>query len=148
MPLSTDPEYDDFFEPLNLDIEDLQKLDAVIENDYRRMGAASKSPSSSTFGRSLSGRRTIGGVLSPRSSSPKELNEPSSSCQGMPQRSPEHSTDRKVKKWDHTAFAKTLAKTGTKGKTKAIKLDEDAGEEDTVEFEQFPAPFAAGKLVT
>ena len=45
MPLSTDPEYDDFFEPLNLDIEDLQKLDAVIENDYRRMGAASKSPS-------------------------------------------------------------------------------------------------------
>jgi hypothetical protein len=56
MPLSTNPEYDDFFEPLNLDIEDLQELDARIENDYRRKGgaaSASKPPSSNTFGRFL-----------------------------------------------------------------------------------------------
>ena len=80
MLLSTNPEYDDFFEPLNLDIEDLQKLDTGIENDYRQMGAASKSPSSNTFGHSLSGCQAIGGVLSLRSSSLKELNKPSSSC--------------------------------------------------------------------
>lgn len=101
------PEFDDSFDPFNVDIQDLQGLDAATE-DYRRKEAAapaSKSPSSNPFGRSLQ-TTLFGDVLSPRSSSPKE---PSSSQQ----RSPEHSTDRKVKKWDHTAFAKT----GTKRKT-------------------------------
>jgi hypothetical protein len=101
--------------------------------------SASKSPSSNTFGRSLSRRQTIGDVLSPRSSL-QNLKEPSSSRQGAQQRSPEHSTNRKVKKWDHTAFVKT-------GTNRETELDKDADEENTVEFEQFPAPFAAGKLV-
>jgi hypothetical protein len=46
-------------------------------------------------------------------------------------------TDCKVKKWNHTAFAKT----GTKGKIrkrKARELDKDVDEEDAVE--QFTTP--------
>lgn len=134
---------DDVFDlTFDVDVQDLRELDAAIENDYRRKGAAptAKSPSSNTFGRSLSGRQTtlFGDVISPRSS-PKK---PSSSRRGAQQGSPEKSADRKVKKWDHTAFAKT----GAKRKRKARELDEDA-EEDAVEFEQFPAPFVAGELV-
>lgn len=140
-PLSTNPASDDVYDLFNVDIQDFQELDAAIEKDLRRKEAAptSKSP---TFGRSLSGRQTtlFGNVLSP---SPKK---PSSSRRGAQQRSPERSTDRKIKKWDHTAFSKTGTKRKT-GKRKAKELDEDADEEDAVEFEQFPAPFVAGKLV-
>jgi hypothetical protein len=109
-PLSTNPESDDSFDPFNVDMQNLQGLDAATE-DYRRKEAAapaapaSKPPSSNTFGRSL--QTTL------------------------------HSTDRKVKKWDHTAFAKTETKRKT-GKRKARELDEDADEEDAVE--QFTAP--------
>lgn len=138
---------DDVFDlTFDVDIQDLRELDAAIENDYRRKGAAptAKPPSSNTFGRSLSGRQTtlFGDVISPKSSPPKK---PSSSRRGAQQGSPEKSADRKVKKWDHTAFAKTGVKRKT-GKRKARELDEDA-EEDAVEFEQFPAPIVAGELV-
>jgi ATP-dependent DNA helicase MPH1 len=55
--------------------------------------------------------------------------------------------NRKAKKWDHTAFSKTgrRRKVG-KGKGKE-NMDEAEGEEDPVEFEQFPAPFIPGKLI-
>ncbi|KAH9049465.1 hypothetical protein EDB84DRAFT_1649374, partial [Lactarius hengduanensis] len=128
---------DDLFDlTFDVDAQDLQKLDAAIEKDYRRKAAPS---SSNTFGRSLSGRQTtlFGGIVPPRSPSPKK---PPSSRRGAQQKSPSHSTDRKVKKWDHTAFAKTGTKRKT-GKRKAKDLDEEGDEEDAVEFEQFPAPF-------
>jgi ATP-dependent DNA helicase MPH1 len=146
-PPFTNPDSDDVFDlTFDVDIQDLRELDAAIEKDYRRKGAAptSKSPSSNTFGRSLSGRQTtlFGDVISPTISSPKK---PSSSNRGAQQRSPEKSSDRKVKKWDHTAFSKTGVKRKT-GKRKARELDEDADEEDAVEFEQFPAPFVAGEF--
>ena len=147
-PLFTAPDSDDVFDlTFDVDIQDLQELDAAIEKDYRRKEAAptSKSPSSNKFGRSLSGRQTtlFGDVISPRSSPPKKA---SSSRRGAQQKSPGHSTDRKVKKWDHTAFAKTGAKWKA-GKRKAKELDDEADEEDAVEFEQFPAPFVAGEFV-
>jgi ATP-dependent DNA helicase MPH1 len=152
MPLSTNSESDelfDFFDPLNFTIQDLQELDAAVDNDYRHndyrrkeAAACASKPSSNTFGRSLSGRQTISDVLSPRSSSPKIL----SPSRGAQQRSPEHSADRKVKEWKCNAFAKTGTKWKT-GKRKAIESDEYADEEDAVEFEQFPAPFDGGKLV-
>ncbi|KAH8998735.1 P-loop containing nucleoside triphosphate hydrolase protein [Lactarius hatsudake] len=131
---------DDLFDlTFDVDVQDLQELDAAIEKDYRRKAAPS---SSNTFGRSLSGRQTtlFGGIVPPRSPSPKK---PPSSRRGAQQKSPRHSTDRKVKKWDHTAFAKTGAKRKT-GKRKAKDLDEEGDEEDAVEFEQFPAPFVPG----
>ncbi|KAI9445432.1 P-loop containing nucleoside triphosphate hydrolase protein [Lactarius indigo] len=139
-PPLTNLDSDDLFDlTFDVGVQDLQELDAAIEKDYRRKAApASKSPSSNTFGRSLSGRQTtlFGGVV-PRSPSPKK---PSSSRRGAQQKSPNHSTERKVKKWDHTAFAKTGAKRKT-GKRKAKELDVEGDEEDGVEFEQFPAPF-------
>ncbi|KAH9075821.1 P-loop containing nucleoside triphosphate hydrolase protein [Lactarius deliciosus] len=128
---------DDLFDlTFDVDAQGLQELDAAIEKDYIRKAAP---PSSNTFGRSLSGRQTtlFGGIVPPRSPSPKK---PPSSRRGAQQKSPSHSTDRKVKKWDHTAFAKTGAKRKT-GKRKAKDLDEEGDEEDAVEFEQFPAPF-------
>ena len=148
VPSFANPGSDDIFDlTFNVDIQDLQELDVAIENDYRRKGAppTSESSSSNTFGRSLSSRQTtlFGDVISPRSSSPKK---PSSSRRVAQQKSPRHSTDRKVKKWDHTAFAKTGVKRKV-GKRKARDLDEEGDEEDAVEFEQFPAPFVAGELI-
>ncbi|KAH8992001.1 P-loop containing nucleoside triphosphate hydrolase protein [Lactarius akahatsu] len=130
---------DDLFDlAFDVDAQDLQELDAAIEKDYRRKAAPS---SSNTFGRSLSGRQTtlFGGIVPPRSPSPKK---PPSSRRGAQQKSPSHPTDRKVKKWDHTAFAKTGAKRKT-GKRKAKDLDEDGDEDDAVEFEQFPCTFCS-----
>ena len=147
-PPFTNPDSDDIFDlTFNVDMQDLQELDAAIEKDYTRKGAAltSKSPSSNAFGRSLSNRQTtlFGDVISPRSSS---SNKPSSSRRVAQQTSPGRSTDRKEKKWDHTAFAKTGVKRKV-GKRKAKDLDEEGDEEDAVEFEQFPAPFVAGELI-
>ena len=144
MPPFANPDSDDIFDlTFNVDIQDLQELDAAIEKDYRRKEAAPTS-SSNTFGRSLSSRQTtlFGDVISP-GSSPKK---PSSSRRAAQQQSPKRSTDRKVKKWDHTAFAKTGMKRKA-GKRKARDSDEERDEEDAVEFEQFPAPFVAGESI-
>jgi ATP-dependent DNA helicase MPH1 len=141
---------DDLFDlSFDVGVQDLQRLDAAIERDYQRKGgSASKSPSSGAFtARSLSGRQItlFGEVISPRTSPSKK---PSSSRGGPQQRkSPTRQVNRKVKKWDHTAFAKTgrRPKVG-KGKEKE-NLEEEREEEEVVEFEQFPAPFVPGKLI-
>jgi ATP-dependent DNA helicase MPH1 len=140
---------DDLFD-LTFDVgaQDLQQLDAAIEKDYKRQTSSiSKSPLSRTVARSLSGRQTtlLGDVLSPESSPSKK---PPSSRRGAQQRrSPTRPINRTPKKWDHTAFAKTGRRRNVgKGKGKE-NLDEEEGEEDTVEFEQFPAPFIPGELV-
>jgi len=55
--------------------------------------------------------------------------------------------NRKTKKWDHTAFAKTgRRRKAGKGKEKE-NIDEEGDEEEVVEFQQFPAPFVQGTLV-
>jgi ATP-dependent DNA helicase MPH1 len=139
---------DDLFDlTFDVGLQDLQNLDAAIERDYNKQsGSTSKSPLSGTVTRSLSGRQTtlLGDVLSPESSPSKK---PSSSRRGAQQRkSPTRSVNHKAKKWDHTAFAKTgRGRKVGKGKGKE-NLDELEGEEDAVEFEQFPAPFIPGEL--
>jgi len=137
-PPFTNADSDDLFDlTFNVDVQDLQELDAAIEKDYVRKA-------SNTFGRSLSGRQTtlFGGVISPRSSSPKK---PPSSRRAAQQKSPRRLNDRKDKKWDHTAFAKTGVKRKV-GKRKERDSDEE-GDGDAVEFEQFPAPFVPGELI-
>lgn len=55
---------------------------------------------------------------------------------------------QKIKKWDHTEFAKTgLKPKPKKGKDRQSdeELDEDESEE--LEFEQFPAPFVSGSYL-
>jgi ATP-dependent DNA helicase MPH1 len=146
----TVPDSDDLFDlTFDVGVQDLQRLDAAIEKDYRRKAdAPSKSPSSGAgafTARSLSGRQVtlFGDVISPRTSPSKK---PPSSRRSVQQRkSPTRPVNRPTKKWDHTAFAKTgRRQRAGKGKGKE-NLDEE--EEEVVEFEQFPAPFVPGKLI-
>ncbi|KAI0307594.1 hypothetical protein B0F90DRAFT_1675089 [Multifurca ochricompacta] len=132
---------DDLYDlTFNIGLQDLQKLDAAIEKDYRLKAAStSKSPSASAFTRSLSGRQTtlFGDVIS--------AGTPPSSRRGTQQRkSPTRPVNRKTKTWDHTAFAKTGRKRKAGNGNGRGKLDEEGGNEDAVEFEQFPAPYFPG----
>jgi ATP-dependent DNA helicase MPH1 len=140
---------DDLFDlTFDVDVQDLQQLDAAIEKDYRRQtGSTSKTPLSGAVPRSLPGRQTtlLGDVLSPENSPSKK--PPSSRRRTHQRKSPIRPVNRKTKKWDHTAFAKTGTRRNVgKGKGKENMADEQ-GEEDVVEFEQFPAPFIPGELV-
>ncbi|KAL0950881.1 hypothetical protein HGRIS_007640 [Hohenbuehelia grisea] len=49
---------------------------------------------------------------------------------------------QKTKKWDHTAFAKSGTRK-SKGKGKQFSQEDYEGDEEEVEFEQFPAPFVS-----
>lgn len=148
-PSHTVADSDDLFDAaFDVGVQDLQRLDAAIERDYRRRaGSAPKSPSSGAFPtRSVSGRQTtlFGDVISPKVSPNKS---PSSRRAAQQRKSPTRPVNRKSKKWDHTAFAKTgqRRKVG-KGKGKE-NLDDERDEEELIEFEQFPAPFVPGKLI-
>jgi ATP-dependent DNA helicase MPH1 len=140
---------DDLFDlTFDLDVQELEILDAAIENDYRRKAdSTSKSPSSGALTRPLSGRQLtlFGDVVSPRTSPSKK---PQTSRESVQQRkSPTRPVNREKKKWDHTAFAKTgRRRRAGQGKEKGNQ-DEERGEEEVVEFEQFPAPFVPGKLI-
>lgn len=139
---------DDLYDlTFDVGVQDLQRLDAAIEKDYRqKANPTSKSPSSGApTTRTLSGRQTtlFGDVISPRTSPSKK---PPSSRRSVQQRkSPTRPINRKAKTWDHTAFAKTGRRRAGKGKEKE-NIDEER-EEEEVEFEQFPAPFVPGKLI-
>ena len=139
------PDSDDLYDlTFDLGAQDLQTLDAAIEKDYRRKAdSTSKSPSSGAL--TTRGRQTtlFGDVISPRTSPSKK--PPSSRRSAQQRKSPTRPVNRKTKKWDHTAFAKTGRRRAGKGKGKE-NLDEERDEEE-VEFEQFPAPFVPGKLI-
>jgi ATP-dependent DNA helicase MPH1 len=140
---------DDLFDlTFDLDVQELEILDAAIENDYRRKSdSTSKSPSSGALTRPFSGRQVtlFGDVVSPRTSPSKK---PQTSRGSVQQRkSPTRPVNREKKKWDHTAFAKTgRRRRAGQGKEKENQ-DEERDEEEAVEFEQFPAPFVPGKLI-
>lgn len=138
---------DDLFDvTFDLDVQELQRLDAAIEKDYGRK-ADSTSRSGPLTVRSLSGRQVtlFGDVISPRTSPSKK---PQTSRGSVQQRkSPTRPVNRKPKKWDHTAFAKTgRRRKAGRGKGKENQ-DEERDEEEVVEFEQFPEPSVPGKLI-
>lgn len=142
---------DDLFDlTFDLDVQELEMLDAAIENDYKQKAVStSKSPSSGALtSRPLSGRQVtlFGDVISPRTSPSKK---PQTSCGSVQQRkSPTRPVNRKKKKWDHTAFAKTgRRRRAGKGKGKENQDEGSEGdEEEAVEFEQFPAPLVPSKF--
>jgi ATP-dependent DNA helicase MPH1 len=140
------PDSDDLFDfSFDVGAQDLQRLDAAIEQDYRRnTSSTSKSPSSGALNtRPLSGRQTtlFGDVISPRTSPLRKANR-----SAQQRKSPTRQVNRRTKKWDHTAFAKTgRRRKGGRGNGKE-NLHEEGDEEEVVEFEQFPAPFVPGKL--
>ena len=139
---------DDLFDlTFDLDVQELEMLDAAIENDYRRKpDSTPKSPSSGALtARPLTGRQVtlFGDVVSPRTSPSKKSQ---TSRGGAQQRkSPTRPVNHKKKKWDHTALAKT-GRRRRAGQGKGKENQDEEGEEE-VEFEQFPAPFVPGKLV-
>ena len=148
-PSLTVADSDDSFDfTFDIGAQDLQSLDAAIERDYRRTaGSPSKSPSRGLSTRSLSGRQLtlFGDVISMNTSPSKR--PPSSSRTVQQRKSPTRPVNRKTKKWDHTAFAKTgRRRKAGKGKEKE-NIDEEGDEEEVVEFQQFPAPFVQGTLV-
>ena len=126
---------------LDIDDEELQRLDEFIEDTYqgkaRPVAGPSKSSSTGTHQTTL-----FGDILSSQSSTSK----PRSQIQRTKStpRNPFGQQAPKTKHWDQTAFAKTGLKRGkSKGKGKATFDHEDEDEEGEVEFEQFPAPFVS-----
>ncbi|KAI0271516.1 hypothetical protein BC834DRAFT_859979 [Gloeopeniophorella convolvens] len=135
---------DDFFDlTLDFDASDLKQLDDAIEKDIqRKTGSSTNASSSRTFSRTTSVTRqtTLFGDVLPADSSPSKR-AASSRRDTAQNRSPVRTVNRKIKKWDHTAFAKTGKKRkSVKGKEKEAS-DGEADGDDDVEFQQFPAPF-------
>src|SRR6266702_2588122 len=119
---------DDVFDPtFDMGIQDLEELDATIEDAYRRKTVLH-------LNHPLPRQLVItsrGDGKSPRSSSP---DKPRSSRRGTQQKSPKHSIDHKVEKLDHIAFVKS----GAKGKRKARDSDEEGDEEEEMDTQRRP----------
>lgn len=141
---STDPKplgkEDSFVDDLSFDISEteLAKLDNFVEDAISGRAQPVAGPSR------LSGKlqtTLFGDILpqAPPASKPRSTFERTKSTNRNPfgQQAP------KTKLWDQTAFAKSGVKRGGnkgKGKAKATQ-DVEEGEEEVIEFEQFPAPF-------
>ncbi|KAA1468605.1 P-loop containing nucleoside triphosphate hydrolase protein [Dentipellis sp. KUC8613] len=137
----------------DVDETELQKLDQAIQVTYQSQAPSTKPSSRAKLTRvpSKGGRQMtlFGGVLPEASMSRKPPSTTAnrgegSSRTGMQRTKSSGEVFRKTKKWDQTAFAKSGPRRSKskKGKEKADPNDE--GEEEGVEFEQFPAPFVSG----
>ncbi|KAI0321122.1 hypothetical protein OF83DRAFT_401593 [Amylostereum chailletii] len=144
---------DDYFDmTFDVDESELQKLDHAIQDIYAGKPAPAPvaGPSRSrSFARvpSKGGRQTtLFGEVLPQTKPPSKSAESSRPTTERTKSAGQRELFRKTKKWDHTAFAKSGSrrKQSDKGKGKGKALpDDDAVEEEEVEFEQFPAPFVS-----
>lgn len=123
---------DSFYDlTLDLDAEELEKLDAFIADSYAGKSRPVVGPTRQT---------TLFGDVLPNTS---QVTKPTSR-QGM-ERTTSNSRNlfgskpKKTKVWDQTAFAQS----GQRKKGKGRLFEEDEEEEEQVEFEQFPAPFVS-----
>lgn len=128
-PLGKDVSFYDL--TLDLDDEELEKLDSFIADAYTGKPKSTIGPTRQT---------TLFGDVLP--SNPPAGSSKPTSRQGMQRTtsSPRNifgSKPKKTKVWDQTAFAQTGRK--QKGKGKLFNNEEEP--EEQVEFEQFPAPF-------
>ncbi|KAK0473195.1 hypothetical protein IW261DRAFT_1423734 [Armillaria novae-zelandiae] len=133
-------EDDSFDLTFDFDEEDLKKVDEAVMESYQSQSSAMTST------RKSSGhlQTTLFGEILPSSAS-------SSKPRTVPQRvqstskNPFGQQAPKTKHWDHTEFAKSGLKSSKhkdKGKAKAsFDFPEDEGFDESLEFEQFPAPF-------
>lgn len=146
--VSRKPSSDSSFYDMTFDVDEteLAKLDNIINDTYAGKAQPVAGPSKilRTSSKNTVQTTLFGDVLPPTTSSnsnkaPRSQPEKTKSDQRslFGQQAP------KTKKWDQTAYAKSGTRKG-KGKGKA---GDDSGEE-TVEFEQFPAPFVSSKLVS
>ncbi|EPQ60917.1 P-loop containing nucleoside triphosphate hydrolase protein [Gloeophyllum trabeum ATCC 11539] len=122
----------------------LKKQNSVLHDP----GAGpSRQPLARTASRNTVQTTLFGDVLQPQASS----NKPHPSTRAPLQRVKSNSRNpfgkpaKKVLQWDHTEFAKTGWKRGSKLKGKGkFQADEDEEDEELVEFEQFPNPVVSG----
>jgi ATP-dependent DNA helicase MPH1 len=117
---------------LDLDEDEIEKLDAFIADSYANMDKSKPSIGSMR-------QTTLHGDILTSTSQPSR----SGSSRGVQRTvsSPRNifgSRPKKTKVWDQTAFAKTGQK--KKGKGRQFEESEEQ-EQEQVEFEQFPAPF-------
>ncbi|KAF7339856.1 ATP-dependent DNA helicase mph1 [Mycena venus] len=134
-PRAPSPELDEFDSFGNIDASELERIDTFIEDSYQGKAQPVAGPSR-TSSRGTTLQTTLyGGVLPP--SPPKVPRAQVQRTNSVP-RNPFGQQAPKTKKWDHTAFAKS----GSRKKDKR-KDDHEEGEEESVQFEQFPAPFVS-----
>lgn len=123
----------------DIDESELQRLDDFIEDSYQGKAQPIAGPSTLTN----THQTTLFGDVLPQGPTPNKPRSQIQRTKSTP-RNPFGQQAPKTKTWDQTAFAKTGLKQGKakgKGKAKANYDDEEDGdEEETVEFEQFPAP--------
>ncbi|KAK0505906.1 hypothetical protein EDD18DRAFT_10351 [Armillaria luteobubalina] len=144
VPLTVD-EDDSFDLTFDFDEEDLKKVDRAVIESYQSQSSVMTSTRKSSSSSHL--QTTLFGEILPSSASsskPKTAPQKVQSASKNPfgQQAP------KTKHWDHTEFAKSGLKSNRnkdKGKTKAsFDFPEDEGFDESLEFEQFPAPFISG----
>ncbi|KAG6902796.1 hypothetical protein C0995_011283 [Termitomyces sp. Mi166 len=136
-------ENDSFYDlTLDLDENDLRKLDDFENDAYNGKTQPLAGPSLNRSGSATHQTTLFGGILPTSSTVPgrTQMQRTKSAL-----RNPFGQQAPKAKVWDQTAFAKTGLKSGkSKGKGKTSYHSEEQ-EEEEVEFEQFPAPFIPGK---
>ena len=160
-PLTRASSGSDLFDDSTFDVDEaeLQRLDLFIENSYQGKVAPIAGPSKTTSNTSVRGTlqtTLFGDVLQPRLSSGRAntISSTSSSTRhAAPKRSQFGQQAPKTKVWDRTAFAKSGWKKPApdkgKGKGSFGYGNDDSGEEfdngddEEMEFEQFPAPFVS-----
>jgi ATP-dependent DNA helicase MPH1 len=142
-------EEDSFFDlSLDIDEEELQRLDTFIDAAYKSQAPPVAGPGTHARPSSKNTVQTtlFGNTVQPTASSSKETpskRAPSQRTKSSP-RNPFGQQAAQTRHWDHTAFAKSGWKKSKSAKGKG--RDDDSGdEEERVEFEQFPAPFVSGK---
>ncbi|KAH7921254.1 P-loop containing nucleoside triphosphate hydrolase protein [Leucogyrophana mollusca] len=144
---------DDSFFDLTLDIDEAEfrRLDTFIDAVYQGKAPPIVAPSNVTRSSSKNTVQTtlFGDVVQPVASSSKQSPASRTSFQRTKSasRNPFGQQAPQTKQWDHTAYAKSGWKKpkSAKGKGKDNAYDdEDDHEEESVEFEQFAAPFVSG----
>ncbi|KAK0198627.1 hypothetical protein F5146DRAFT_1020446 [Armillaria mellea] len=127
-------EDDSFDLTFDFDEEDLKKVDQAVMESYQSQSSAMTSTRKSSSSGHL--QTTLFGEILPRSAS-------SSKPKTAPQRvqstskNPFGQQAPKTKHWDHTEFAKS----GLKSSKNKDKGKAESGSDESLEFEQFPAPF-------
>ena len=141
-PRTEDDPFDDF--SFNANESDLRKLDEFIKESYETPVAGPSNPFARTSSTSMVQTTLFGGVASQKPStnvhkSRADMQRTTSTQRNLFGRQP-----LKTKKWDQTAFSKSGVRP-PKSKDKGKGRADDEGQEEPIEFEQFPAPFVSGK---
>ncbi|KZT21696.1 P-loop containing nucleoside triphosphate hydrolase protein [Neolentinus lepideus HHB14362 ss-1] len=136
------------------DYGDLEaELQRIEQNAFQKQASAaqepkagpSKKPLARTASRNTVQTTLFGDILYSQASScqPQSTHRPPLQRVKSNSRNLFGKPPRKTKQWDHTAFAKTGWRKGSKSKGKNKFPGEEDEEDELVEFEQFPSPMVA-----